>query len=223
MSSSAPSKLSPTSYSSLRSHLEQFSYPISPPGKSHDPTLTALIADLALHPTLEAALHLLNADLPSAHFLVRHMSSHPAVEGMLLHAILHRIEGDYDNNRAWGRDVAAKDAHELEGSGVLVAIYPPVTPGEKDTMTVRERAAYASACFLRLTDDVEAFCRGGKGDRGMLEGRCKEEMKRVMEWCEGKFGTGRWVDASEAWVRPSQEVRDMGNDMVSGDKGWRKF
>jgi len=222
MSSSHPSKPSST-YTSLKSHLQQFPYPITPPGKSHDPTLTALIADLAVHPTLEAALHLLNADLPSAHFLVRHMSSNPAVEGMLLHAILHRIEGDYDNNRAWCRDVAAKDSHELEGSGLLVAIYPPVTPGERRGMTAPERAAYASACFLRLTDDVEAFCRARKGDKGKLEARCKEEMRRAVEFCEGKFGTERWIDASEAWVRPSQEVRNTGNDMVSGHKGWRKF
>ena len=34
------------------------------------------------------------------------MQTPPAYEGVLLHAILHRIEGDYDNARAWYKNVA---------------------------------------------------------------------------------------------------------------------
>jgi hypothetical protein len=45
----------------------------------------------------------------------------------------------------------------------------------------------------------------------------------VLEWCRAKFGDGEWVDASSAWVKNSAEVQEMSNDMVSGDKGWRKF
>lgn len=41
--------------------------------KPHNPKLATKIAALEVHPTLEALLHLLNSDLSSAHFLVRHM------------------------------------------------------------------------------------------------------------------------------------------------------
>jgi hypothetical protein len=76
-----------------------------PPHHSTFPKLTGAIADLSLHPTIETVLHMLNSDLPSAHFLVRRMQAPPAVEGMLLHGILHRAEGDFDNSRAWISDV----------------------------------------------------------------------------------------------------------------------
>lgn len=97
------------SYNEVLQKLSTFPPPLLPPGKSYDANLTARIASLQAHPTIEAALHILNHDLPSAHFLVRHMQSPPAVEGMLLHAIVHRIEGDYDNSRAWYSDVGGEE------------------------------------------------------------------------------------------------------------------
>jgi len=45
----------------------------------------------------------------------------------------------------------------------------------------------------------------------------------VLEWCKKKFGDGAWMDASQAWVRHSEEVRQQSENMVSGDQGWRKF
>lgn len=38
------------------------------------------IASLSLHPVLESILHLLNCDLPSAHFLCRHAEVAPKFE-----------------------------------------------------------------------------------------------------------------------------------------------
>lgn len=58
--------------------------------------LTSKIAGLQCHPALEAALHLANGDLYSAHFLVR-KSQGGAKELDWGHAILHRLEGDYGN------------------------------------------------------------------------------------------------------------------------------
>ncbi|KAL8745317.1 MAG: hypothetical protein Q9184_007892, partial [Pyrenodesmia sp. 2 TL-2023] len=96
-------------FPSLYTHILTLRAPLLPPGRSTSPSLTAAISALSLHPTLEVALHILNADLPSAHFLVRHMQSPPAYEGMYLHGILHRIEGDYDNARAWYGNVEASE------------------------------------------------------------------------------------------------------------------
>lgn len=53
-----------------------------PPSTNHatNTYLTASITGFVLQPTLKAALHLLNADLLNAHFLVPHMQAPPAVE-----------------------------------------------------------------------------------------------------------------------------------------------
>ena len=54
---------------------------------------------------LEAAPHILNLDLPIAHFPVRTCSPHQRMKGIFLHRILHRVEGDYDNARRRDSDV----------------------------------------------------------------------------------------------------------------------
>jgi hypothetical protein len=84
-----------------------FSLPVSP----HKPIIaSSCISSLSLHPVLESVLHILNLDLPSAHFLLRHMQAPPAFEAMYLHGILHRVEGDLDNARAWYTDVQDSEA-----------------------------------------------------------------------------------------------------------------
>ena len=88
-------------FPSILTQLLRHPAPVLPPPCVLSQSLSGPIAALSLHPTLEAALHILNRDLPSAHFLVRHMQAEPAFEGMFLHGILHRVEGDYDNARAW--------------------------------------------------------------------------------------------------------------------------
>jgi hypothetical protein len=96
-------------YNNVRAKLKTYSPPLLAPGHSYNIALTTQIAALEFHPTIESALL-------SAHFLARHMQCSPKVEGMLLHGILHRIEGDYDNARAWYSDVASDDTgHELLG------------------------------------------------------------------------------------------------------------
>ncbi|EXJ80299.1 hypothetical protein A1O1_08441 [Capronia coronata CBS 617.96] len=96
---------SSSSYQTLLSRLTPPSLPHDPlslptsPLKPHLPATE--IASLQLHPVIESALHILNHDLPAAHFLLRHMQAPPAWEAMYLHGILHRVEGDVDNARAW--------------------------------------------------------------------------------------------------------------------------
>lgn len=193
-------------YTTVLQTLEAIPPPLLPPGKSFNPDLTALVAKCQLHPSVEAALHLLNHDLPSAHFLVRHMQSPPAVEGMLLHGILHRIEGDYDNSRAWYKDVAK----DKKGGQLLDKAWSVDQGKGKDQA-------------LDFVDKVEKLKKEGKGDRAVLGEQSMKEIRIVLSWCEEKFGTMKWEDASSAWVRPDEKIRQIGQDMVSKNKGHREF
>ena len=185
-------------FSDLYNHLLTLPAPLLPPGRATSPTLTASISALSLHPTLETAFHILNNDLPSAHFLVRHMQSPPAYEGMFLHGILHRIEGDYDNARAWYGNVSESE------------VFKHTWPGGKDGA-------------LNLISRVEILKKDGKGNKMELEKESLDEIKKVVEWCRKQFGEQRLEDASEVWVKSSEELRMMGEDMVSGGEGFRKF
>ncbi|KAF8536924.1 hypothetical protein BDD12DRAFT_888850 [Trichophaea hybrida] len=177
-----------TDFTSLLSSLPPAPLQNRPP---HNPALSDNITSLQLHPALESVLHILNADLASAHFLVRHMQSAPAFEGMYLHGILHRIEGDIPNARAWYSDVADSDVfREIWGGGNRWEV------------------------FLGA---IEAL-RRGEGEKDGLRERGEEEVRKVLEWCVDKFGTDRMVDASSMWVRPSEKIKSMGEGQVTGDQ-----
>ncbi len=184
-------------FDQVYSHLLTLKIPLLPPGKSTDPTYTDKIASLYVHPALESALHLLNCDLPSAHFLLRHMQAKPQLEGMFLHGILHRIEGDYDNARAWYRNVAESDVFRKCWSS-------------KDK-------------GLEFIDQVEALKKRHEGNQAELANRSLVEVKSVIEFCVEKFGKAKFENASTEWCQPQDERKQIGQDMVTGGKGNRKF
>ena len=188
-------------YASVLATLKTYPPPLLPPGHAHSKPTTASIASLELHPTLEAALHILNHDLPSAHFLVRKMEAPPAVEGMCLHAILHRIEGDYENSRLWYADVARDE----EGRALLGKSWDG---GE------------GARAFV---DEVQGLKERGEGDKGELEEKSLREIMNVIGQCEEKFGTERWVDALEAWTKSPEKNQEMKQKMTTGGEGYRKF
>lgn len=126
------------------------------------------------------------------------MQAPPAYEGMFLHGILHRIEGDYDNARAWYRNVAGSEVFKRVWEG-----------GEEEARGFIGR--------------VEGFVRGGEGGKEGLEKESLREIKAVVEYCRGKFGEEEVLDATQAWVKPGEDHRKMGEEMVSGGKGYRKF
>ncbi|KAM0795326.1 hypothetical protein BDR22DRAFT_826177 [Usnea florida] len=192
--------LTPSTFSALYTHILTLPPPLLPPPKATSPSLTAQISNLSLHPTLETALHILNNDLPSAHFLVRHMQAPPAYEGMFLHGILHRIEGDYDNARAWYGNVGESD------------VFREVWGGGGGLEEARD-----------FIGKVEALVKRRDGDKGVLERESLREIKSVVEYCRGKFGEEEVRDATQAWVKPGEDHRKMGEEMVSGGKGYRDF
>lgn len=164
--------------------------------------LTHTIASLTIHPTLEALLHILNADLTSAHFLCRHMQNKPAWEGMYIHGLLHRIEGDYRNADAWYRNV-----HETE-------VFRNSWPGQNE-----EGLENAQAFIGR----VEKLRKQKVGDKKALEQESGREIDALVQWCKNKFGTGRFEDATKAWVEPEEHLRAIAAKMIVGGEGWRNF
>ena len=197
MASASPDSAYPD-FSSIYKHVLSLPPPLIPPPKPSSPALTAKISALSLHPTLEAALHILNNDLPSAHFLVRHMQSAPALEGMFLHGILHRVEGDYDNARAWYSNVEDSEVFKHTWVG-----------GKKE-----------ARAFI---DSVEGFVKKRKGAKESLEEESLREIKAVVKFCREKFGEGEMQDARDAFVSMSENHQKMSEEMINGGKGFRKF
>lgn len=117
---------------------------------------------------------------------------------MFLHGILHRVEGDYENARAWYGDVCESDVFRDVWAGGL------------------EEAG-------KLIDGVEGLRKRGEGDREGLGRESLREIRGVVEWCVGKFGEGEVRDARGAWVQPSGKEKEMGAKMIIGGEGWRKF
>ncbi|KAL2350446.1 hypothetical protein BJ546DRAFT_1068077 [Cryomyces antarcticus] len=237
-----------TTFDSLYAHLRNtYSAPLLPPGKAYDLSLTDAISSLYLHPTLEAALHILNADLPSAHFLVRHMQAAPAVAGMYLHGILHRIEGDYDNARCWYVDVAR------EGCGAFDEVWEVASSSddrrgdgndgkdargggedvkEEDELPKPQRLRHLNPRAAEFIDAIQTLhgqrrsaspFSSSHQEESRLTHLSAHELTTVISWCVREYGSGVWTDARPAWVRPSEEERKIGNRMVSEGEGRRKF
>lgn len=126
------------------------------------------------------------------------MQAPPAYEGMFLHGILHRIEGDYDNARAWYTNVAESEVFKEVWDGGL-----------------EEARGFIGR--------VDGLVKRGEGDKAVLEKESLREIEAVVEYCRSKFGEKEMLDATQAWVKPGEDHRKMGEEMVSGGKGFRTF
>lgn len=195
-----------TSFDAIYNHLvSTYNYPLlpNPSPKAHDSNLSHAICSLSAHPTLEAILHILNADLPSAHFLCRHMQNAPAWEGMYVHGLLHRVEGDYENAKAWYASV-----HESE---CFARIW-----GEKEGLH-RAHAFIDDLRHLKQTKAADVELKMN------LQQESSREIDALVDWCKERFGTMKVEDATQVWVEPSEEHREMAKQMIVGGEGWRKF
>ena len=121
---------------------------------------------------------------------------------MMLHGVLHRIEGDYENARCWYRDV--KESEVFQSAW-----------GQDGLERVME--------FVRQVEILrkETKIKDPKVV-GELEQESTREVKAIIEYCEKEFGTGKVVDASEIWCQ-DKKSNAKGNDMVVGGEGWRQF
>ena len=123
------------------------------------------------------------------------MQSSPAYEGMFLHGILHRVEGDYDNTRAWYSNV-------------------------RDSEVFMHAWKYGEEEARAFIDRVEGFVKKNQEE---LEKESLREIKAVVTFCRGKFGEEEMRDASDAFVRNSGTSNKIGEEMITGDKGFRIF
>ena len=87
-----------------------------------------------------------------------------------------------------------------------------VWPGEDGMNSARE-----------FIDRIEALRKQGNGDQNALEKESRREIEAVIDWCRGKFGEGEMSDASQVWVQPSKEHKEIGEKMIIGGEGWRTF
>ena len=200
----APPPLQDPTFTTLYYHLKTTNpYPVLPPPSPHpsNPSLSNAIASLSLHPTLEALLHILNRDLSSAHFLVRHMEAKPAVEGMFVHGILHRVEGDYRNAEAWYGDVQESECFK--------AVWPEGMGGLE-----------GGSGFIRK---VEALRKEGKGSLEELQRESGREFEALRDFLVKKFGLERVEDATTVWVGKSEEGKKQHAGQLVGGEGWRQF
>jgi hypothetical protein len=72
-------------------------YPPLCPKSVYDPSLTQDIKTLDASPLVRAVLHLANDDIEGCHVIVQDMEGQRTAN--LLHATLHRREGDYWNSK----------------------------------------------------------------------------------------------------------------------------
>lgn len=178
----------------------------------------------------------MNIDLPSAHFLLRHMQADPAWEAMFLHGILHRIEGDLDNTRAWYKDVIHSDVFEHvwgqdDYPGRKVQDDGSATRGlDKEDSKREDRderetslALTRSLSFLDELEQAKATVRSGRPPPDHLLEASSTEFERVLAFCEAKFGTNTVADASGVWVSMAEKHAEIAEKMVTGGEGWREF
>ncbi|KAI7719016.1 hypothetical protein KC353_g3323 [Hortaea werneckii] len=231
---STNSSSTPSTFPTLLTHLlTTYSAPVlpSPSPYPHNSSLNHPITTLSLHPTLEALLHILNSDLASAHFLVRKMQAPPAYEGMMIHAVLHRVEGDYRNAEAWYGDVFHGEEQERGGKGCLERCWGSGREGLERCLGFVRRVEGLRKKNVAVGKGDECGGEGSSVGGGYeeqtrledLERESRREIEALVAWCAERFGTGKCEDATQVWVRDREEVREMKKEMVVGGEGWRQF
>lgn len=174
------------------------------------------------------------------------MQAAPAVEGMYIHGLLHRVEGDYNNARAWYSDVCEEEAFANywgavpedpndDRSTLEDTINSLETKKEEKrgriekskegyyTHTSTSQKVPAQPAARKFLNEIEQLNKHKKGDKGALSEQSREEINALVKWCVDKFGTEQVTDARTVWVQPGEEHRKMGESMVSGGEGFRKF
>ncbi|ORY32166.1 hypothetical protein BCR39DRAFT_524435 [Naematelia encephala] len=132
------STITMTTIDSVQSKL--FARPLPPlePGKTvWDPALTSQISDLKAHQFVKAALHLANDDIKRCHDVTEKNQGDPTAD--VLHAVLHRREGDYWNSKYWISNVSSHPLFPSTSSAKkFVDSCESVKPGSDEEKRLRE-------------------------------------------------------------------------------------
>lgn len=129
------------------------------------------------------------------------MEAKPAVEGMFVHGILHRVEGDYRNAEAWYGDVKDSDIFQ-------------------NVWSEEEGGLDGGVSFIRR---VESLRKQKQGDLSALEKESQRELDATKDFLVKRFGLERVEDATTVWVGKSEEGKKQHAGQVVGGEGWRQF
>lgn len=227
----------------ILSYEHVFFSPPTSPHKVHiqqhpPPQNLPTISSLSLHPVIESLVHLLNCDLPSAHFLCRHAQVDPKFESMFVHGILHRMEGDVDNTRAWYDDVKDSDIFKQvwlesakQGSSVPAAAQKGWRHFLDRIERYRDRSRKRQEANEKKEKPEDNLDPAGVTDWGKEEVELREaslwEMQQFLQFCEQKFGVGQVVDASSEFIglmeTGNEKHAQIAQNMTTGGEGWREF
>ncbi|RSH85748.1 hypothetical protein EHS25_003889 [Saitozyma podzolica] len=130
--------------------------PLEPGKKVYDPKLTKTIASLDEHEYVKAALHLANDDIHNCHEIAQAHEGDTIAD--ILHATLHRREGDYWNSKWWWSRI----------------------PAHPTIKSVADSKAFVDAC--------ERLNGTGSKEEDQLRERQWDELKGLVEFTRGKYG-----------------------------------
>ena len=137
-----------------------------------------------------AALHLWNDNLGRAHDRVERLET---PTGMLVHGIIHRREGDFDNANYWFRRAGNHPAyHGLQARAAAFLGEHPIASGPAREVA-DQIAAQGSWNPYLLTTAVAMLARliGDDEARGKLEYVQQLELEAVLRYLEGNLGALR--------------------------------
>lgn len=126
---------------------------------------------------------------------------------MFLHGVLHRIEGDYPNARAWYSDVSDTEIME-------------------NVWGNRREGVEGGKAFGFIYDVEKLDERVKKGERNAtvekeqqkLEQESRRELAMIIDYCRQNIGLGEWGDARSAYVGNSEKIQQAGQDQIMGMK-----
>ncbi|WP_372628822.1 hypothetical protein [Cohnella sp.] len=137
-----------------------------------------------------AALHLWNDSLKRAHDLVERLGT---PTGSLLHGIVHRREGDFDNASYWFRQAGNHPAyHGLQARAAAYLRQHPVADGPTREAAGQIAAQGSWNPYLFVTAAaMQAYRIGDEEARDKLEYVQQLELEAVMRFLEGSLGALR--------------------------------
>lgn len=214
-------------------------------------SLGSAISNALVAPPLEAGLHLLNGDLYAAHFLVRKMQTGKGGAdgalpgrgfGLWAHAILHRLEGDWENARAWYRDVANLEPSDDGGPAAGKAWFDKTwsrdgsEPYLESSGFLDESAAFKArhpllathpSCVVGLPSTSPTFEL--VRDNGEYRRLAERSWHELLGFCNAAIAECGWtagIQDASGWYESSasdEKKNQMMQTMVGGGEGWRRF
>ncbi|MFD0671551.1 hypothetical protein [Cohnella sp. GCM10027633] len=143
-------------------------------------------------PAWKAALHLWNDDLEAAHELVQELRS---PTGSVLHGIVHRREGDYDNARYWfvrSGDHPAYHGLQARATALLEQAKQPAGKLSPALASMQGQGSWNPSLFANAIEIHETTMNGDDaGLRELLERLQQLELEAMLRFIGGRVASGQ--------------------------------